>query len=74
MTTHNATPSKVANQDEPLTGADLVAVVKTVVDRSVMKLSTLKQSLQLLHHKVDHNDLMEALQVADIIEIDCKVH
>ena len=74
MTKLNATPSNVANQDEPLTGADLVAVVKTIVDRSIMKLSTLKQSHQLLHHKVDHNDLMEALQVADIIEIDCKVH
>ena len=74
MTTFNPTPSQVANQDEPLTGEDLVAVVKTVVDRSVMKLSTLKQSLQLLHHKVDHHDLMQALQLADIIEIDCKVH
>ena len=73
VTTHTATPSGVANQGEPLTGDDLVAVVKTVVDRSVMKLSTLKQSLHLLHHKVDHSDLMEALQVADIIEIDCKV-
>ena len=73
VTTHTATPSDVANQSEPLTGEDLVAVVKTIVDRSVMKLSTLQQSLHLLHHKVDHFDLMEALQVPDIIEIDCKV-
>ena len=73
VTTHTATPSDVANQGEPLTGEDLVAVVKPIVDRSVIKLSTLKQSLHLLHHRVDHSDLMEALQVADIIEIDCKV-
>ena len=55
-------------------GDHLVAKVKAVVDRSVIKLSTLKQSLHLQHYKVDHTDLMEALQVADIIEIDCKVY
>ena len=73
MITHitNATPSI---QNEPLKGQDLVAVVKTIVDRTVVKLSTIKESLHFLHHKVDHADLVEALQVAGIIEIDCKVH
>ena len=66
---NNATPCIVANQDEPLTGQHLVAVVKTIVSHSVVKLSTLRQSL----HKVDHSDIMRALQEADIIEIDCKV-
>lgn len=67
----SATPSDVANQVELLKGEDLVAAVKKIVDRSVVKLSMLKQKLQ--HHRVEHSDLMEALQVADIIEIDCKV-
>lgn len=74
MQDKNATPSSAANQDEPLTGQDLVAVVTTIVDRSVVKLSTMKQSLHLLHHNVDDADLMQALQDANIIEIDCKVH
>lgn len=74
VTMHSTTPSNVANQDELLTGEDLVAVVTTIVDRSVVKLSALKQSLHLLHHRVDHSDLMEALEAADIMEIDCKVH
>lgn len=67
----SATPSDVANQVELLKGEDLVAAVKKIVDRRVVKLSMLKQKLQ--HHRVEHSDLMEALQVADIIEIDCKV-
>jgi len=70
----NATPSNVTNQDQLLRGDDLVAVAKTIVDRSVIKLSALKQSLHLQRHKVNDTDLVEALQVADIIEIDCKVH
>jgi len=62
-----------ANQNEQLTGQDLVTVVTTIVDRSVVKLSTLKNSLHLLHHNVDDADLMQALQDANIIEVDCKV-
>lgn len=71
MITHINNAAPVA---EPLTGQDLVEVVKTMVDRTVMKLSTIKQSLQFSHHKVEHKDLLEALKVAEMIEIDCKVH
>ena len=48
-----STEHTLINQTKPLTGHDLVTVVKSVIDRSIIQLSTLKQSLQLKHYKVD---------------------